>query len=165
MAETNEKRFCPSYKWGQTDTHVILTLDVGEDCVETHSVSPEGLLCVTGHQPGKGVFEISLDLAAPVQANLTTVKMNPRSVQFRLPKKESDDTWKTLQKPHIPRPAQEKKDFDFYVNSDDDEASSSDDSLESDEAIDPKLRGSIARYRPNRQSTLSVQSQSDAHNT
>jgi hypothetical protein len=32
--------------------------------------------------------------------------------------------WKSLQKPHIPRPAQEKPDFDFYQNSDDDDDSS-----------------------------------------
>eukprot|EP00288_Rhodomonas_lens_P007456 CAMPEP_0177738492 /NCGR_PEP_ID=MMETSP0484_2-20121128/26481_1 /TAXON_ID=354590 /ORGANISM="Rhodomonas lens, Strain RHODO" /LENGTH=42 /DNA_ID= /DNA_START= /DNA_END= /DNA_ORIENTATION= len=39
MADGN---YCPTYRWGQTQTHVILTIDVNEECVESHNVTPEG---------------------------------------------------------------------------------------------------------------------------
>jgi len=48
---------------------------------------------------------------------------------MRIPKLESGRTWLTLQKPHIPKPVQEKKDFDFFMNS---ESESGDDGDESD---------------------------------
>ena len=130
--------FCPGYKWGQTDSHVIVTLDVHEEHVNEHDFTPEGKIRVEGEVPGKGAFKLQLELLDEIRAAGCQVLFKSRSMQIKLPKKERGAKWRSLQKPHIRRPAQEKIDFDFYQNSDDDDDESSD----SDESEDdPRARG------------------------
>lgn len=50
--------FTPGYKWGQTDAHVIITLDVNEECVNKHDFTPEGKVLVEGDVPNKGAFKL-----------------------------------------------------------------------------------------------------------
>ena len=54
--------YCPAYKWGQTDTHVIVTIDVNEEHVNQHDRTPEGTITVEGEVPKKGAFKLQLDL-------------------------------------------------------------------------------------------------------
>ena len=58
-----------------------------------------------------------------------------------------------LQKAHIPRPAQEKPDFDFYQNSDGDDASEDSDSEDEngnpDKGLDPETRRQIREMSAN----------------
>ena len=53
---------CPAYKWGQTDTHVIVTIDVNEEHVNQHDRTPDGTITVEGEVPKKGAFKVQLDL-------------------------------------------------------------------------------------------------------
>ena len=115
----------PAYKWGQTDTHVIVTLDAGEDHVSGHELTPEGSVRVEGAVPGKGAFVLELDLCAPIAVQRCQVLFKQRSTQLKLAKAQQGIKWKTLQKAHVKKNANEKPDFDFYQNSDDDEASDS----------------------------------------
>ena len=58
-----------------------------------------------------------------------------------------------LQKAHIPRPAQEKPDFDFYQNSDGDDASNDSDSEDEngnpEKGLDPETRRQIREMSAN----------------
>ena len=56
-------------------------------------------------------------------------------MQIKLSKQRQGIKWKSLQKAHIKRPAQEKIDFDFYQNSDGDESSA--ESKDRDDDMDP----------------------------
>ena len=91
----------------------------------SHSISPDGHLIVKGDVPKKGKFEVSLQLLDRVLAEDVRVQTLPRSMQLRIPKLESGKTWKTLQKAHIPKPVQEKRDFDYIENSESDSGESS----------------------------------------
>ena len=71
----------PAYKWGQTDTHVIVTLDAGEDHVSGHELTPEGSVRVEGAVPGKGAFVLELDLCAPIAVQRCQVLFKQRSTQ------------------------------------------------------------------------------------
>jgi len=53
-------------------------------------------------------------------------------MQIKLVKERLGIKWKSLQKAHIKRPAQEKIDFDFYQNSDGDESSASSNDSDND---------------------------------
>eukprot|EP00961_Rhodomonas_salina_P252289 3410212-Rhodomonas_salina.1 len=83
MADGN---YCPTYRWGQTQTHVILTIDVNEECVESHNVTPEGKVTVSGDVPRKGKFELSLDLCGKIVAEEVSVQLLPRTMRLKLPK-------------------------------------------------------------------------------
>ena len=145
--------FCPGYKWGQTDSHVIVTLDVHEEHVNQHDFTPDGKILVEGEVPGKGAFRLQLQLFDQIRVAGCQVLFKSRSMQIKLPKKEHGTKWKSLQQPHIRRPVQEKIDFDFYQNSDDDDDSSDSSSSEderrtrgrdpSDKGLDPETRRKI----------------------
>jgi len=105
--------YCPGYKWGQTDSHVIITVDVNEEFVKQHDFTPEGNILVEGEVPGKGMFTIQLDLFGDIKVTLCKVQFKARSMQIKLTKQTLGVKWQSLQKPHVPKPAQEKPDFDF----------------------------------------------------
>jgi len=126
--------FCPIYKWGQTDLDIIITVEVNEECINSHSVSAEGKVEVQGNVPKKGDFKLALDLYGEILAARTEVQLLPpevqllpRSLRLKIRKKLQGETWKSLQKLHIPKPAQERKDFDFFVDSDGDDDDDDDD--------------------------------------
>ncbi len=58
-----------------------------------------------------------------------------------------------MQKAHIPHPAQEKSDFDFYQNSDDDDtredSDSEDENGNPDKGLDPETRRQICEMSDN----------------
>eukprot|EP00961_Rhodomonas_salina_P190158 2565553-Rhodomonas_salina.2 len=117
----DQDTYCPSYRWGQTETQLVITIDVNEECVESHNVTPDGQITVRGEVPGKGKFELFLDLDGTMLAGDVDVQVLPRTLRLRLKKKEAGVRWKRLQKEGIAKPAQEKMDFDFYMNSSDSE--------------------------------------------
>lgn len=43
--------FIPTYKWGQTETHVVITVDAAS--IESHNVYPDGRCEINGSVPGK----------------------------------------------------------------------------------------------------------------
>jgi hypothetical protein len=43
--------FIPTYKWGQTETHVVITVDAAS--IESHSVYPDGRCEIHGQVAGK----------------------------------------------------------------------------------------------------------------
>uniref|UniRef100_A0A7S4KV81 CS domain-containing protein n=1 Tax=Guillardia theta TaxID=55529 RepID=A0A7S4KV81_GUITH len=98
--------FCPIYKWGQTDLDVIITVEVNEECIKSHSVSAEGKVEVQGTVPKKGDFKLILDLYGEIKAGATEARLLPRSLRLKIRKLHQGETWKSLQKQHIPKPAQ-----------------------------------------------------------
>jgi alpha-1,6-mannosyltransferase len=112
------RSYIPTYKWGQTTTHIIISVDAPDASSLSHTVSPDGHVLVKGEVPKKGKFELSLQLLNRVLAEDVRANTLPRSIQLRIPKLESGKTWKTLQKSHILKPVQEKRDFDYFENSD-----------------------------------------------
>ena len=67
---------CPAYKWGQIDTHVIVTIDFNEEHVNQHDITPEGTITVEGEVPKKGAFKVQLDL-------YDEIKVAKRQVNFK----------------------------------------------------------------------------------
>jgi alpha-1,6-mannosyltransferase len=104
-------------------------VDTPDASTVSHSVSPDGIVVVKGDIPKKGKFELSLQLFDRVLAEDVNIQTLPRSLRLRIPKLVPGKTWNTLQKAHIPKPPQEKKDFDFFVNSDSDSEDSSDEDV------------------------------------
>ena len=85
---------CPAYKWGQTDTHVIVTIDVNEEHVNQHDITPEGTITVEGEVPKKGAFKVQLDphdeiKVAKCQVNFkarrcATLRLHARASEMRV---------------------------------------------------------------------------------
>ena len=69
---------CPAYKWGQTDTHVIVTIDVNEEHVNQHDRTPEGTITVEGEVPKKGAFKVQLDLYDEIKVAKCQVNFKAR---------------------------------------------------------------------------------------
>ena len=70
--------YCPAYKWGQTDTHVIVTIDVNEEHVNQHDITPEGTITVEGEVPKKGAFKVQLDLYDEIKVAKCQVNFKAR---------------------------------------------------------------------------------------
>jgi hypothetical protein len=70
--------YCPAYKWGQTDTHVIVTIDVNEEHVNQHDITPEGTITVEGEVPKKGAFKVQLDLYDEIKVSKCQVNFKAR---------------------------------------------------------------------------------------
>jgi len=70
--------YCPAYKWGQTDTHVIVTVDVNEEYVNQHDITPEGSISVEGEVPKKGAFKLQLDLYDEIKVAKCQVNFKAR---------------------------------------------------------------------------------------
>ena len=70
-------------------------------------------------------------------------------MQLRIPKLESGKSWKSLQKSSIPKPVQEKRDFDFFENSDSDsgESSGDEDRKPVSKGMDDATKEQIRRVR------------------
>ena len=85
---TAQKMYCPAYKWGQTDSYVIVTLDVSEEHINKHDITPEGTVSVQGLVPNKGEFSLDLDLCGPILVQRCQVLFKSRSTQIKLAKKE-----------------------------------------------------------------------------
>ena len=104
--------YCPTYKWGQTDSHVILTIDVNEEYVNQHDITPEGKVVVEGDVPKKGTFRVQLDLFGEIRVSQCQVQFKSRSMQIKLTKHVHGVKWKSLQKvfPTCPRAVQVARD-------------------------------------------------------
>jgi hypothetical protein len=70
--------YCPAYKWGQTDTYVIVTIDVNEEHVNQHDITPEGTITVEGEVPKKGAFKVQLDLYDAIKVAKCQVNFKAR---------------------------------------------------------------------------------------
>jgi len=70
--------YSPGYKWGQTDSHVIITVDVREEHVNQHDFTPDGSILVKGEVPNKGPFKMQLELFGDINVMLCQVHFKSR---------------------------------------------------------------------------------------
>lgn len=70
--------YSPGYKWGQTDSHVIITVDVHEEHVNQHDFTPDGSILVEGEVPNKGHFKMQLELFGDINVMLCQVHFKSR---------------------------------------------------------------------------------------
>lgn len=77
--------------------------------------------------------------------------ITPRCIRLKIPKEDMGMTWRLLQKAGIPRPAQEKKDFDFVVISesegDEGDVSPDEDEVIVSPVIPRQVAGKAVRHR------------------
>ena len=116
-----ETEWCPIYKWGQLKRKVVLTIFV--PCLDEGNVKTtvrangltfraERVAAFAGGKESQRIYSLNLELEHEIDEDTSKAYLRHDHVRVELVKKQ-EETWETLQPPHVPKNPNERPDFDL----------------------------------------------------